>query len=564
MNILGIYGAFGWNSREDWVHDSGATLFSEGKHICSIAEERLSKIKYDGDYPTKSIDYCLSVGNLEKKDIDLIIVPSMGNMAFYSMHKNGEIQSLLQNEFSNAKVEFISHHVSHAYSTIFSCDYNEGSFVTLDGAGSILMDHYGRTKWVEDSSIGYFNKKKNIFKFFLTPTGLNNFGHYYQTWSHHIFCKKTGKEIDFHDTKYRETFSGKVMGLSAYGSKEKISNYSEEYISTWEGVPGIIFNAFPADEFAYFFSQYKFLNANDQAALLQKTFEDAGLKYFTDLKIKGYLEDNLCLAGGVYLNVLLNTVLKENKIAKNIHIPPFTNDSGLHFGAACYGVHMNKQQVVLPKNIALLGKEYNDEEILESIKDNEKIEYKKYDDFEDLCKVTSSYLNENKIIGWFQGRSEMGPRALGSRSILMNTKNKDNKEVLNERVKHREYWRPFAGAILEEHHKKYFNEKFSTPYMLYSHTVKKNKVKELAAITHKDGTCRIQTVNEDINPKLNTLLESYYEISNVPALLNTSFNDNGQPICETPLDAVNTFLNIDIDYLVIGSYIVTKIKKQKL
>jgi carbamoyltransferase len=561
MNILGIYGAFGWNSRENWLHDSGVTLFKNGNHVCSIAEERLSKIKYDGDYPIKSIEYCLSTGNLSEDDIDLIVVPSMGNMTFYTMHKEGEIQSLLQKKFPNAKLEFISHHVSHAYSTIFSCDYNEGSFVTLDGAGSLIMDNRGRVKLAEDSTIGYFNKKKNIFRFFLTPSGINNFGHYYQTWSHHIYCKKTEKEIDINDPKYRETFPGKVMGLSAYGSKEKFADYDKEYTSTWEGMPGIVFNGFPDDQFGFFFSQYKRLNANDQAALLQKTFEDAGLEYFTALKEKGYLEDNLCLAGGVFLNVLLNTVLKENKVAKNIHIPPFTNDSGLHFGAACYGAHANKEQVVLPENIALLGKEYSDEEILESIKNNEKVKYKKYDNFEQLCEITSNYLNENKIIGWFQGRSEMGPRALGSRSILMNTRNKDNKEILNERIKHREYWRPFAGAILEKHHKNYFNEKFSTPYMLYSQTVKKNKVKDLSAITHKDGTCRIQTVNESINPKLNNLLESYYEISGVPALLNTSFNDNGQPICETPSDAVKTFLNIDIDYLVIGSYIVSKIKK---
>jgi len=558
MNILGIYGAFGWNSREDWLHDSGATLFVNGNHICSISEERLSKIKYDGDYPQKSIDYCLSYANLSEDDIDLIVVPSMANMTFYKMHKDGKIQSFLEEKFPNAKLEFISHHVSHAYSTIFSCDFNEGSFVTLDGAGSILMDNRGRTKLAEDSSIGYFNKKKNIFRFFLSPGGVNNFGHYYQSWSHHIYCKKTEKKIEFHDPKYRETFPGKVMGLSAYGSRKKIEDYDQEYTSTWEGLPAIIFNSFPEDEIGFFFSQYKYLNANDQAALLQKTFEEAGLEYFKTLKERGYLENNLCLAGGVFLNVLLNTVLKENKIVKNIHIPPFTNDSGLHFGAACYGVYSNKQQINLPENIALLGKEYSDEQILKSLKSNNKINYEKYENFDELCDIVSEYLNENKIIGWFQGRSEMGPRALGSRSILMNTKNKDNKEILNERVKHREHWRPFAGVILEEFHKKYFNENFSTPYMLYSHTVKENKIKSLAAITHKDNTCRIQTTNETLDPKLTSLLRSYHKVSGIPALLNTSFNDNGQPICETPSDAIKTFLNIDIDYLVIGDYIVTR------
>lgn len=559
MNILGIYGAFGWNSREDWMHDSGATLFVNGNHVCSIAEERLSKIKYDGDYPHKSIKYCLSYGNLKSEDIDLIVIPSPGNITYYDMHKDGKIQSFLEEKFPNAKLEFISHHVSHAYSTIFSCDYNEGSFITLDGAGSVILDSKGRCVFVEDSSIGYFNKKKDIFKIFLTPSGVNNFGHYYQSWSHHIYCKKTEKEIDFHDSKYRETFPGKVMGLSAYGSKEKIASYDKEYLLTWEGMPNIVFNNLPNDKFGFFFSQYKYLKADDQAALLQKTFEGAGLEYFSKLKEQGYIEDNLCLAGGVFLNVLLNTVLKENKIAKNIHIPPFTNDSGLHFGAACYGAHKNKEKVTLPNNLALLGKEYSDEEILKVLgKNKDKIEYEKYENFQELCDITAQHLNENKIIGWFQGRSEMGPRALGSRSILMNTKIKDNKETLNDRIKHREYWRPFAGVILEEYHKNYFNEKFLTPYMLYSQTVKPNKVKDLSAITHKDGTCRIQTVNEEFNPQLTALLKSYHKLSKVPALLNTSFNDNGQPICETPKDAIQTLLNIDIDFLVIGSFIVKK------
>jgi carbamoyltransferase len=562
MNVLGIYGAFGWNSREDWIHDSGATLFINGKHVCSIGEERLSKIKYDGDYPQKSIDYCLSSGNITKEDINIVVIPSMANITFYNKLKEGEIHTLIRDNFPNAEIKFISHHTSHAYSSIFSCEYNEGSFVTLDGAGSAILDSIGRTLSVEDSSVGYFNKKKNIFRLFLNPSGINNFGHYYQSWSHHIYCKKTGQQIEFHDSKYRETFPGKVMGLSAYGSREKVSEYEKEYSLNYEGIPGIVFNAFPNNDIGFFLSQYKKLDANNQATLLQKTFEDAGLEYFKDLKEKGYLEDNLCLSGGVFLNVLLNTVLKENNIVKNIHIPPFTNDSGLHFGAACYGVHANNEQVILPQNIALLGKEYSNEEIEKVLSENSfMVEYKKYDNFDDLCDIVSEKLNNNEIVAWFQGRSEMGPRALGSRSILMNTSNKDNKEILNERIKHREYWRPFAGVILQEYHKKYFNEKFATPYMLYSQEVKKNKVKDLAAITHKDGTCRIQTVNEEMNSKLTTLLKRYHDLSGIPALLNTSFNDNGQPICETPNDAIKTLLNIDIDYLAIGNYIVSRIKK---
>ncbi len=559
MNVLGLYGALDWDSREDWVHDSGATLIKNGKHVCSISEERLSRLKYDGDYPEKSINYCLSVGGLDKSDIDIVILPSMGNQTFNSYVKKGKLKEKMENEFPNAKFEVISHHICHAYSSIFSCDYEEGSFVTIDGAGTVVQDNLGGIRYVEDSSIGYFNKKKNIFRFFPSINGLNNFGHYYQVWSGLIYQNKTENKIPVWHPLVRETLPGKIMGLSAYGNREKISKLSREYDINTQSIPGVIFKGFHGDGAGELFCQYKYLNPDDQAGLLQKTLEDSILDYFKVLKDYSYLEDNLCLAGGVFLNVLSNTILKQNDIAKNIHIPPFTNDSGLHFGAACYGAFKNKETVVLPDNIALLGKEYSDEEILESIEDyKDLIEYKKLDSIDQVCEETASLLNQGNIVGWFQGRSEFGPRALGSRSIFMNVLNSENKDTLNERIKHREYWRPFAGIILEEYHKDYFEDDFESPYMLYSHEVKEDKTSIIPAITHEDNTCRIQTVNEKYNPIVTKLLREYLNLSGVPAILNTSFNDNGEPIIETPRDAVETLLKIDIDTLVIGKYIVTR------
>jgi carbamoyltransferase len=559
MNILGLYGAFGWDSRENWVHDSGATLIKSGKHICSISEERLSRLKYDGDYPEKSIDYCLSLGELTKNDIDLVIIPSMSNETFNSYVKKGKIKSKIEEEFPNASFEIISHHLSHAYSTVFSCDYEEGTFLTLDGAGTSVQDSYGNVRYIEDSSIGYFNKKKNIFRFFPYIGGLNNFGHYYQSWSGYIYQNKIEKQIPVWHPEIRESLPGKIMGLSAYGNKEKIDELSDEYDINTQSIPGVIFKGFSGDSQGEFFSQYKYLKPDDQAGLLQKTFEKSILEYFETLKDYGYLENNLCLAGGVFLNVLSNTILKQNDIVENIHIPPFTNDSGLHFGAACYGAFKHNQTIELPTNIALLGKEYSDEEILKSIQEYEEyIEYEELSSIDDVCVRTASLLNDDKIVGWFQGRSEFGPRALGSRSIFMNVTNSENKDILNERIKHREYWRPFAGIILEENHKDYFEDDFESPYMLYSHKVKSEKTSDIPAITHEDNTCRIQTVNGEYNEVVTKLLKEYYNLSGVPAILNTSFNDNGQPIIESPQDAVETLLKIDIDILVIGKYIVTR------
>jgi carbamoyltransferase len=290
------------------------------------------------------------------------------------------------------------------------------------------------------------------------------------------------------------------------------------------------------------------------AAVLQKNTEEGILEYVTELR-KDYLDEYTCFSGGFFLNILANTIIKNSGLFKEIYIPPFTSDCGLHFGAACYGLFKHKQKINLPKNVALLGKEYNESEIYNEVKN---LKHKKYNNFNQLCAETSKLLNENKIIGWFQGKSEFGPRALGSRSILMNPSKKEHKDVINERVKHREYWRPFAGIILDEYLKDYFEDNIQNPYMIYSQTVKSDKKDQLSAIIHEDDTCRIQTVNSELNDKVTTLLKEYHKISGVPVLLNTSFNDNGQPIVETPKDAVDAFLNLDIDYLVIENYIVEK------
>jgi carbamoyltransferase len=282
------------------------------------------------------------------------------------------------------------------------------------------------------------------------------------------------------------------------------------------------------------------------------------LDYLKYLKNESYLEDNICLSGGVFLNVLANTKIKQSNIVKNIHIPPFTSDCGLHFGAACYMLFKSKESIELPKNISLLGKRYTNDLIFKEISQSTTLNYKIFKDFNELCKIVSVYLNENKIIAWFQNKSEFGPRSLGSRSILMNPQPKENKDTLNFRIKHREYWRPFAGVMLEEYVEEYFEENFKSPYMLYSQTIKKEKIKEISAISHHDNTCRIQTVNRDLNYEITVLLEEYYKLTGTPILLNTSFNDNGQPIVETPKDALYSFINMDIDYLIIGNYIITK------
>jgi carbamoyltransferase len=563
MIVFGIYGAFDWDANKSldsrgqpaWVHDSGATLFVNGKHICSISEERLTRTKYEGNYPKHSIDYCLSVGNIDPEDVDCIYIPSMFLKLFIDSFQNNYIHQFISKKFPNAEIKVISHHLCHAASTVFSSNFNEGSFLTIDGAGSVLLTHNNELTGVENNTIGYFNKEKNIFRLYNIHNNMNCFSRYYSFLCFKIYGKKMGMQIEMDDEKYREGMEGKVMGLSGYGrATYKFKNSDIHYKMSGDmydvGYPYVRFvERHPSS----FFER----PAEEQAYITQENFERAILSYATELKEQGYLDDYLCLAGGSFLNVLGNSILKQSGLFKDIHIPPCTNDTGLHFGAACLGQFRNNQPIELPHNIALLGKEYSDDEIKSAL-DEPKLQYDRYEDFEELCEFTAKQLNDQKIIGWFQGRSEFGPRALGSRSLLMHPGPAENKDIMNERVKHREYWRPFAGIILEENLTDYFNEDFNSPYMLYSLTVKEEKKKELGAITHVDGTCRIQTVNNKINERVTTLLNKFNEVSGIPVVLNTSFNDNGEPIVESPQDAVRSFLNMDIDYLVIGNYVVRK------
>jgi len=559
MITLGLYGAFDWEANQSfdkhndltWVHDAGATLFINNSHICSISQERLTRIKHDGNFPLESIDYCLKEGNVSREDVDQIYIPSMCLEIFYRQLTDGVIKNKIKSLFPNAEFHIISHHLSHAASSVFSSNFDEGSILTLDGAGSLIYDiDYKNSLQAETNLIGYFNKKKNIFRIFNGVNGTNNFGSYYHDTAHKIYCKKIRQQIDGYDEKYRETWDGKIMGLSAYGKNESVENLKEYTLSK-----DLSYNEFPYVIFDYQ-KEFALKTADEQAYILQKNFENGLVDYVSELQRLNYLEDNLCLAGGSFLNVLGNSCLK--KLGLNIHIPPCTNDVGLHFGAACYGAHQHHQEVVLPKNIALLGRKYNDEEIESEIKE---YDYHKFESIEEVCKFTASQLAQNKIIAWFQNRSEFGARALGSRSLLMNPSPKENKDIMNHRVKHREYWRPFAGIILEEHLTEYFEEDYVSPYMLYSLTVKEDKIPEIAAITHEDKTCRIQTITEDYQPETTQLLREYYELTSIPVVLNTSFNDNGEPIVESPKDAVNAFNNLDIDFLVMGTYVVRKTHK---
>ena len=558
MNIIGIHGALEWDcgieklGQVSMIHDSGCTLFSNGKHIRSVDEERLTRMKYEGSFPYKSIDYCL--GDIKKEDIDIVCFVPSGVDPCHRQTFDKTCRRIISDIFPNADVWFVGHHLAHAASTVFTSPFNSGSFLTLDGMGSGIWDFADcDVHQYEKNSIGYFDKNKRIFNFFRINSdinsnlGENNFGDFYAVLSNKIYYDKVGGEKRYCNAE------GKVMGLSAYGNCDieidppytKSTEIAKDIfdINRYEfGLPVVHFYK---NQLILQHLDRNEYSPEDSAYYLQKHYENAITYWIGELR-KDYLTEDVCFAGGCFLNISANTLLRP--LFKNIHIPPNTTDSGVHFGAAVWASYRCKEEIEIPHNIALLGKSYNDKDIEEAIgfkdlRNIGEIKYNKYKDFDELCEIVAKHLEDNKIVAWFQGRSEAGPRALGSRSILMSPSKKENKDIMNSRVKHREYWRPFAGITLE-------GRGYDSPYMLYSEQVLTD---DIPAITHEDNTCRMQTVNDELNPRMCDLLR---KLKN-PVLLNTSFNDNGEPIVESPKDAIMSFKNMDIDYLVMENYLIS-------
>ncbi|MFW5846677.1 MAG: carbamoyltransferase C-terminal domain-containing protein [Nanoarchaeota archaeon] len=293
------------------------------------------------------------------------------------------------------------------------------------------------------------------------------------------------------------------------------------------------------------------------AFLIQSELERITIKRIKNLVKKTGIK-NLVISGGVGLNCVLNGKLLKETGIKNIHVFPASGDTGQSIGNAIWAAFSrlkfkNKSNFKINKDY--WGKKYGEKEIINSLKSfSKKIKYKKLN-YGELLEIVSEKIMKGQIVFWFQGRSELGPRALGNRSILADPRNKKMKDYLNSKIKHREWFRPYCPSILEEFSKEYFEIEYS-PFMNIAANVKKNKRKLIPAITHVDGTARIQTVSKEQNTKYYDLIKKFYEKTGIPILLNTSFNDSGEPIVESPKDAINSFLKMKGKILVIGDYLI--------
>lgn len=563
MIILGING---WYTRS---HDPSACMVKDGKILVMAEEERFIRQKYAVEkLPLNAISFCLSESKLKLDDIDIVAFGwdyrekyKLRKMKF--KYSDEEILDIIfpQNFFRYKKkprLVIVPHHMAHAASTFFTSGFNEAAILIIDGQGEN-----------ESTTIAHGKGNKiSILKSFPIQDSL---GYFYES---------INKYIGFH---YLD--SGKTMGLAPYGKAGidfkniKINNkgysinfpqalqYNPSHLDEQEALVAlwhkelkkylkspnetkIVFNK-DKNKIETIFTapqNYKNLAASAQY-VLEKT-----VNHLAEITVKTTKTTNLCLSGGVALNCVANGKLLQNTTIDELFIFPCANDAGVSAGAALYAASLYDKKTNFAKlSHTYFGPKYTNKEVEQILKAG-KIKYKK---LKDICKQSALLLAKDKIIGWFQGGMEIGPRALGNRSILASPCRKSNWKNVN-RIKGRELWRPLAPSIMDEYKSEYFNDAIYSPFMLNAFQVKKHKRAIIPAVVHIDGSTRPQTVSKNANKKFWNLISHFYKITGVPVILNTSFNGPGEPIVCSPQDALRTFYSSGLDYLIINDYIISK------
>ena len=548
MNILGINQVPGMLS---WMHDSGVALVIDGKLIASSEEERFNRVRHYRGYPRKSIEYCLNSGGIKMEDLDYIAIAY--NPYAFLKRPNFYWQSLLRNLFNigvfwyykkqmksqtKAKIVFIDHHLAHAASAYRCSGFDEANVLTIDGSGeterfAFFVGKNGKLKKIWDiplSSIFSKGKWQSLGLIYTSITSLLNLG---------------------------VNAEGKTMGLASYGKPtydfKNILNIKthKDYKVDRRNILKLYKNLQRKNNKEVLNEDHKNLAASLQKALEQSIVNLAKEAYEYS-KIK-----NFCLAGGVTLNCNTNSEILKQDFCDNIFIQPAAHDGGIPLGAALEASAKFDQATNFKLNHAYWGPEFSNEEI-ESVLKGAKI---KYSLESNVIAKTAQLMKQGKMVAWFQGRMEIGPRALGNRSILADPTIEGINDKINKYVKHRESWRPFAPSVTEENASQYFwgvDKAVASPFMLHTFFVKKEYRSTFPAITHVDGSSRIQTVNKSQNGRYHALLKEMEKMGGYPIVLNTSFNDQGEPIICTPKDAVRCFFATGLDALVIGDYLVEK------
>ncbi len=565
-------------------HDSAAALVKDGRVIFAIQEERLSRIKNDSSFPINAINECLKFEKIEIKDIDFIVYyenalkkfDRIAKFNFFQKFKLESITNSIKNwidqdkffpkkkisnilNFPINKIIETTHHESHRDSAIFSSGFSESLIITVDGVGEY-----------QTSSVSIFKNKK--FENLSSSKFPNSLGLFYS-----VITAFLGFKIN--EGEY------KVMGMSAYGKptlieffrkiiylkngkiflKQKYFNFADynsppftKYLTDILGSPNNNGEIITDDNI----NSKKSIHYANIAASAQKVTEELILSLVNYWKKKTKV-NNVCLAGGCALNSLANYKIQK-ELGVNLFVQPAAGDAGCALGAALGFYFKIKQSFVKESFKCDLGLSFSDKDVRKALSKYPKSDFKFFNDDNKLISETAKFLSKGNVIGWFQGRDEWGPRALGFRSILACPIFKNMKNKLNKSIKFRESFRPFAPAVLAEKASKYFNvseiKSINHPekFMLSICKVWEKAKKQIPAVVHKDGSARVQMVYKDDNIFFYKLLQQVEKETGHPVLINTSFNLKGEPIVNSPLDAIKTFELSNIDYLVINNFMIKR------
>ncbi len=565
MTILGI---------SCYYHDSAVALLRDGRIVTAIAEERLSRKKHDNGFPSRAISHCLNWASINIQEVDAVAFyekPLVKFERILAQHihtfprgarmfrenigswfsRKLKIKETLKKEFGfTGETLFIPHHLSHAASAYYLSGFKNAAIVTMDGVGEWATTTMGQAKGntiVLDQEIQLPHSLGLLYSAITAFLG-----------------------FEVNDAEY------KVMGYAAYGNPDR---YADQFSKLITLHPDGSFSLNP-EYFTYLWSDAMYnrklerlfglptrpkesgvqQNYADVAAGLQKTLETAAL-HLIGAAYKKYKTKNLCLSGGVALNSVLNGKILSRSPFESLYIPPDPGDGGGAMGAAMYAYVTKTKQSMKQEFFPDLGPAYPRDQIRDAL-DHYGLSYTHIPSDTMFLNMVAGYLSRGKVVGWFQGRMEWGPRALGFRSILASAGNARMKDVINAKIKHRELFRPFAPVVLDAYVYQYFLADARLPesakYMLLVYPFTPKGMKRAPATVHVDNSGRLQVLERKDNPLYFDLIEAFRKKTGTPVILNTSFNVRGEPIVCSPRDAIECFLKTDIDYLVIDRFIVRK------
>lgn len=564
--------------------DSSAAIFVNGKMVAAIEEERFRRVKHWAGFPSMAIEFCMKTAGVDFASLNHIAIGRdpkakfFRKIKFLATHpfgslsvvadrfKNSKKVSSLQHEFEHhfgvsaaeilPKIIQVEHHRSHLASAFFASPFNDAALLSIDGSGDFTTTMRGIGTNTEINVLDSIDFPHSIGSFYTAFTQLLGFPHY-------------GDEY-------------KVMGLAPYGKPlftdklKKVLQHTSDglfklnpdyFVSPTAGIisygndhipmVATLFNKAMESEFGPSRKQEEALTQyhKDMAASVQRYTEETVFHLLNHLYEKTKLP-NVCIAGGVAQNSVANGKITRNTPFKNVYIPSAGHDAGISMGAALYAQHhilkMARQQ---PIYSAYTGSYFSNAEI-ERLLQEKNITYKKLDD-ETLYDVVTDRLVDAGVVGWFKGAAEFGPRALGGRSIIADPRRSDAKDLLNAKIKRRESFRPFAPSILKEYVEEYFEVNDIVPFMEKVFPIKAEKQHLIPAVTHVDGTGRLQTVDKEVSSAYYRLIDRFREKTGVPILLNTSFNEN-EPIVNSPEEALNCYLRTNMDMLVLENFVIQR------